>query len=62
VLTARTAQGDYILDNKVPDIRIWHRTSYRFVMRQSYVDPRVWVSLTPDAPERGGAIASSPHR
>lgn len=46
VLTARTSQGDYILDNKIDDLRLWNRTGYEFVMRQSYVDPRVWVSLT----------------
>jgi len=45
VLTARTAQGDFILDNKVSDVRIWSATPYQFVMRQSYVNPRAWVSL-----------------
>lgn len=45
VLTARTSQGDYILDNKVSDVRIWGATPYQYVMRQSYVNPRVWVSL-----------------
>jgi len=45
VLTARTSQGDYILDNKVADVRIWGSTPYQYVMRQSYVNPRVWVSL-----------------
>lgn len=45
VLTARTSQGDYILDNKVADVRIWGATPYQYVMRQSYVNPRVWVSL-----------------
>jgi predicted transglutaminase-like cysteine proteinase len=47
VLTARTAQGDFILDNKVEDVRLWSRTAYDFVMRQSYLDPRVWVTLDP---------------
>jgi predicted transglutaminase-like cysteine proteinase len=45
VLTARTAQGDYILDNKVDEVRLWSKSGYEFVMRQSYIDPRVWVSL-----------------
>jgi predicted transglutaminase-like cysteine proteinase len=47
VLTARTLQGDFILDNKTDEIKIWHRVPYRFVMRQSYLDPRVWMSLDP---------------
>lgn len=45
VLTVRTAQGDYILDNKVDDVRLWNRAGYEFMMRQSYIDPKVWVSL-----------------
>lgn len=45
ILTARTSSGDFILDNKTDDIRLWSKTSYKFVMRQSYIDPNVWVSL-----------------
>lgn len=48
VLTARTDKGDFILDNKDPNVKLWHETSYRFLMRQSYVDPMSWVSLDPD--------------
>ena len=62
VLTARTSQGDFILDNKVSDIRIWHKTGYRFVMRQSFVEPRLWMSLVPDGNARAGALASTPSR
>lgn len=47
VLTARTAQGDFILDNKVEDVRLWYKTGYDFVMRQSFINPRIWVSLDP---------------
>lgn len=47
VLTARTAQGDFILDNKIADVRLWTKTPYDFVMRQSYLNPKVWVSLDP---------------
>ena len=45
VLTVRTKQGDFILDNKTDEIKVWHRVRYQFVMRQSYLDPRVWMSL-----------------
>lgn len=48
VLTARTVQGDYILDNKINDLKLWHRTGYEYVMRQSYLDPRIWMSLDPN--------------
>lgn len=47
ILTARTAQGDFVLDNKTDEIKVWHRTRYDFVMRQSYLHPRVWMSLDP---------------
>jgi predicted transglutaminase-like cysteine proteinase len=49
VLTARTAQGDFILDNKVDAVKLWYLTPYQFVMRQSYLNPKVWVSLDPQA-------------
>jgi predicted transglutaminase-like cysteine proteinase len=45
VLTARTMQGDFILDNKLEDVRLWSQTPYEYVMRQSYINPRVWVAL-----------------
>jgi predicted transglutaminase-like cysteine proteinase len=47
VLIARTADGDFILDNKTSDIKLWSKTSYQFVMRQSYLNPRIWMSLDP---------------
>ena len=45
ILTARTAKGDFILDNKIDDLKSWHATGYTYIMRQSYIDPKVWVSL-----------------
>jgi predicted transglutaminase-like cysteine proteinase len=47
VLTARTADGDFVLDNKSNDLKLWSKTPYQFVMRQSYLDPVVWMSLDP---------------
>jgi predicted transglutaminase-like cysteine proteinase len=57
VLTARTSQGDYILDNKIDELRLWNHTGYEFVMRQSYVDPRVWVSLSDDSQKPPHSLA-----
>jgi predicted transglutaminase-like cysteine proteinase len=54
VLTARTQQGDFILDNKTDEIRLWYQVPYRFVMRQSYLNPRVWLSL--DTRERNQSL------
>jgi predicted transglutaminase-like cysteine proteinase len=59
VLSVRTAQGDFILDNKVDDVRIWNKSGYQFVMRQSYLDPRVWVSLDPSEGTVPAAIAGN---
>lgn len=47
ILTVRTAQGDYVLDNKNDDVRPWNKVPYAYVMRQSYINPRIWVSLDP---------------
>lgn len=57
VLTARTSQGDFILDNKVDEVKLWTRTGYQFVMRQSYIEPKVWVSLDPASSTPMGALA-----
>jgi predicted transglutaminase-like cysteine proteinase len=47
ILTARTSKGDYVLDNKTDELKLWSATPYKFVMRQSYIDPNVWLSLDP---------------
>jgi predicted transglutaminase-like cysteine proteinase len=57
LLTVRTAQGDFLLDNKVDDVRLWNTSQYQFIMRQSYLDPRVWVSLDPADRSAPDAIA-----
>lgn len=57
VLTARTSQGDFILDNKAETVKLWNQTPYHFVMRQSYIDPKVWVSLDPSDAVSPAAIA-----
>ena len=62
VLTARTAQGDFVLDNKIRDVRIWHATPYQFLMRQSYVNPQAWVSLERAVLSRPVVSAGSSNR
>ena len=51
VLTVRTMQGDFIIDNKNDDVRPWYRTPYKLVMRQSFLHPRIWVSLESKEPD-----------
>ena len=47
VLTARTSAGDFILDNKIDEVRLWNRAPYRFLVRQSSLNPWAWVDLDP---------------
>lgn len=42
VLTLRSDQGDFILDNLDWRIRPWRETSYRYIKRQSSTDPTQW--------------------
>jgi predicted transglutaminase-like cysteine proteinase len=60
LLTVRTAQGDFVLDNKSDEIKPWHRSGYDFVMRQSYLNPRVWMSL--ESQQAGPQVAVSAQR
>jgi predicted transglutaminase-like cysteine proteinase len=57
VLTARTVQGDFILDNKIDEVKAWHRTRYEYIMRQSYLNPQIWMSLDPSEGISSLAIA-----
>jgi predicted transglutaminase-like cysteine proteinase len=57
ILTVKTDQGEYILDNETDEILPWSDTGYRFVKRQSQSDPNVWVSL--GEPRRTPATATS---
>jgi predicted transglutaminase-like cysteine proteinase len=45
VLTVKTDQGEFVLDNHYEDILLWSDTSYRFVKRQSQSDPNVWLAI-----------------
>ena len=47
VLTVRTRQGDFVLDNKLDEVRLWNQTAYQYLMRQSYLSPTLWMALDP---------------
>jgi predicted transglutaminase-like cysteine proteinase len=59
ILTARTAQGDFILDNKAADVLLWSKTGYKFVMRQSYLNVKVWMSLDAKESVSPGPMAAA---
>lgn len=56
ILTVRTDEGDFILDNLTDEILPWDATGYRFVKRQSQEDPNVWLSIL--APEFSQKISA----
>lgn len=62
VLTVRTSQGDFVLDNKRSDVRSWNKTPYTFVKRQSYRNPRIWMSLAPPSVSRAANFSSTRSR
>jgi predicted transglutaminase-like cysteine proteinase len=46
ILTLRTTEGDFVLDNLHPAVRPWHAAKgYKFVKRQSSENADAWVSI-----------------
>lgn len=45
VLTLRTTQGDFILDNLAQDVKTWNETPYRYLKRQATFHAGRWVSI-----------------
>lgn len=45
VLTVRTTDGDFILDNLTDEVRKWQTTGYRFLKRQATDHTGHWVSI-----------------
>jgi len=45
VLTLRTDQGDFVLDNLTDDVLEWDVTGYNYLKRQSSSDTGRWVSV-----------------
>lgn len=51
VLTVRTAQGDFILDNLDNEVKLWSATPYHYLKRQSTTNSGQWVTI-----ENGGDV------
>ncbi|MBA4785787.1 MULTISPECIES: transglutaminase-like cysteine peptidase [Pseudorhizobium] len=45
VLTVRTEQGDFVLDNLDNEVKPWYQTSYTFLKRQASFNTGRWVSI-----------------
>ncbi|MBB5043106.1 transglutaminase-like cysteine peptidase [Shinella fusca] len=54
VLTLRTTEGDYILDNLNNEVKLWTETPYRYLKRQASFNAGRWVSI-----ENGDAVMVS---
>ena len=49
VLTVDTDRGDFVLDNRTPEIKRMPDTEYTWIMLQSASDPLRWQRMTSDA-------------
>ena len=58
VLTVRTAQGDFILDNLENDVKIWSKTPYRFLKRQASFNTGRWVTIENGAEVLVGSVGN----
>ena len=45
VLTLRTSEGDYVLDNLVDEIKSWRETPYSYLKRQASNNSGRWVTI-----------------
>jgi predicted transglutaminase-like cysteine proteinase len=45
VLTVVTDRGDFVLDNLRGEVRIWNKTGYAFLKRQSTTNSGLWVGI-----------------
>jgi predicted transglutaminase-like cysteine proteinase len=56
VLTVRTIDGDFILDNLDDRVRLWSETPYRFMKRQADYDTGRWVKIENSGDVLVGAV------
>lgn len=56
VLTVRTSNGDYILDNLEPRIMAWTDTDYTYLKQQSSRNSGLWVSIDDDRNVAVGSV------
>jgi predicted transglutaminase-like cysteine proteinase len=56
VLTVRTDQGDFILDNLTDTVRLWDATGYRFLKRQAADNTGRWVAIREGQTTLVGAV------
>lgn len=45
VLTLRTSEGDFVLDNLVDEVKNWRQTPYTYLKRQASTNSGRWVTI-----------------
>lgn len=58
VLTVRTSQGDYVLDNLEPRVLAWSDTEYSYLKRQSERNSGAWVTINDGRAVAVGSVPS----
>jgi predicted transglutaminase-like cysteine proteinase len=59
ILTVKTKEGDFVLDNRRNDILRWSESGYSFLKRQSQANPKHWVALEQRQVSATAVISSS---
>jgi predicted transglutaminase-like cysteine proteinase len=57
LLTVKTDKGEFILDNQSDEVLLWSQTAYRFIKRQSQLDPNVWVTVETPRPATASTMS-----
>jgi len=58
VLLVRTDKGEFALDNLTKQVVLWSKTPYRYVKRQTRLDPNAWVYIDGD-PRKPSQMAAN---
>lgn len=56
VLTVRTSEGDFVLDNLSRDIKNWRETPYKYLKRQASYHTGRWVNIENGSPLIVGSV------
>ena len=56
VLTVRTSEGDFVLDNLDERILPWNETDYLYLKRQSELDSGKWIGIADDRDNLVGSV------
>lgn len=56
ILTVRTDQGDFVLDNLDNEVKLWTKTPYRFLKRQASFNSGRWVTIDNGAEVLVGSV------